>query len=99
MVRGRSSILEFVARVIEQIKNKEWEISHREAGTALALSHPGGPLSGWRFRLVALQVLVEPRHDLDEVARVLAVVELLHQDAIPGVAARRGRAGEDEDEG
>jgi hypothetical protein len=36
-------------------------------------------------------VLVEARHDLDEVARAVAVVELVHQDLVPGVAACRTR--------
>src|ERR1700692_4341070 len=38
------------------------------------------------------QVLVEARHDLDEVARPVAVVELVLEDIVPGVAARAGRA-------
>src|SRR5690606_22186233 len=47
----------------------------------------------------ALQVLVEPRHDLDEVAWHVAVVELRLEDAVPGVAAGAGRARQHEDEG
>src|SRR6516165_1814143 len=34
-----------------------------------------------------LQMLLQPRHQLDEVARAEAVVELMHEDALPGVAA------------
>src|SRR4051812_13848395 len=52
-----------------------------------------------RLRLVPFQVLVQPRHDLDEVARVLAVVELLRENAVPGVAAGAGGAWQTEDEG
>src|SRR5947207_2008687 len=32
-------------------------------------------------------MLVEPRHDLDEIARAVAVIELVHEDLVPGVAA------------
>ena len=44
----------------------------------------------------ALQVLLQPRHQLDEIARPKPVVELVHEDAFPGVAAgaRRARQGE-----
>src|SRR5262245_47061659 len=44
-------------------------------------------------------VLLQARHDLDEVAGAVAVVELVHQDAVPGVAAGAGRARQAEDIG
>ena len=47
----------------------------------------------------AFQVLVEARHDLDEVARPIAIVELVDEDVVPAVAARAGRAGQGEDIG
>ena len=47
----------------------------------------------------ALQMLVEPRHDLHEIARHMPVVELWLQYAVPGVLAGAGRAGQREDEG
>ena len=37
-------------------------------------------------------MLVEPRHDLDEIAGPVAVIELVHQDLVPGVPAGAGRA-------
>src|SRR5688572_1997745 len=46
-----------------------------------------------RFRLAALQVLIQPRHDLHEVARPVPVIELIFQDLIPGIAAGTGRTG------
>src|SRR5262249_52702270 len=42
--------------------------------------------------LASAQVIVKPRHDLDEIAGPVAVVELMHQDLVPGVAAGTGRA-------
>src|SRR3954466_8250702 len=44
------------------------------------------------------QMLVQPRHDLHEIARPGAVIELLRQNAVPAVAAgaRRSRQTEDE---
>src|SRR4029079_17449238 len=44
-------------------------------------------------------MLVEPRHDLDEVAGLRAIVELGPKDAVPAVAAGTWRAGQAEDEG
>ncbi len=44
-------------------------------------------------------MLVEAGHDLDEVAGAVAVVELVQQDAVPGVLAGAGRAGDAEDVG
>ena len=32
-------------------------------------------------------MLVKPRHDLDEIAGPVTVVELMHQDLVPGVTA------------
>src|SRR5579863_8871857 len=48
------------------------------------------------LRLGAPQMLVEPRHDLDEISRPIAIVELMHQDFVPGVPAgsRRPRKAE-----
>src|SRR5207302_6493427 len=43
-----------------------------------------------------LQVLLEARHQLDEIARAEAVVELVDEDPLPGVAAGAGRAGQRE---
>src|SRR5258708_39495067 len=37
--------------------------------------------------LGAAQMLIEPRHDLDEIARPVTIVELVHQDVVPGIAA------------
>src|SRR5262245_22568582 len=50
-----------------------------------------GPL----LRAAALHprhVLQEPRHELDEVAWAETVVELMHEDVIPGVATGAGRS-------
>src|SRR6478672_3896107 len=44
-------------------------------------------------------MLVEPRHDLDEIAGPRAVIELRAQNAVPAVAAGAGRTGQAEDEG
>src|SRR5918911_5286949 len=43
-------------------------------------------------------MLVEPRHDLDEVAGSVPVIELELQDAVPGVAAGARAAGQHENE-
>src|SRR5580704_17143732 len=51
------------------------------------------------LRLRPAQVLVEPRHDLDEVARPVAIIELVQQDLVPGVLAGAGRARQTEDVG
>src|SRR5579885_2783134 len=42
------------------------------------------------------EVLLEARHQLDEVARAVAIVELMDENALPAVAARTGRAGQGE---
>src|SRR5580693_4516227 len=44
-------------------------------------------------------MLVQPRHDLDEIAGPRAVIELARQNAVPAVAAGAGRTGQAEDEG
>src|SRR6476659_4142140 len=44
-------------------------------------------------------MLVQPRHDLDEIAGPRAVIELRRQNAVPAVAAGTGRARQAEDEG
>src|SRR5262245_6568743 len=49
--------------------------------------------------LAAAQVLVEARHDLDEIAGTVAVAELVHQDLVPGIAAGARRARQAEDVG
>src|SRR3984893_10732486 len=60
-------------------------------------------MTGWLYRRAArlrpAQVLVEPRHDLDEIARPVAVIELVHQNLVPGVLAGAGRARQAEDIG
>src|ERR1700733_11453406 len=43
--------------------------------------------------------LLQPRHQLDEIARAEAVVELVDEDAVPGVAAGAGRARQREEIG
>src|SRR5262249_12627690 len=54
---------------------------------------------GRALGLGTAQVLVEPWHDLDEVARPVTVVELMHQDLVPGVLAGAGRTRQAEDIG
>jgi NAD(P)-dependent dehydrogenase (short-subunit alcohol dehydrogenase family) len=49
------------------------------------------------LRLRAAQVLIQPRHDLDEVARPVAVIELVREDAVPAILAGAGRARQAED--
>ena len=49
--------------------------------------------------LSAPPMLLQPRHDLDEVAGPVAVVELPLEDVVPGVAAGAGRARQAEDVG
>ena len=66
---------------------------------ALTASVVPSGLSGRALGLGPAQVLVEPRHQLDEVAGPVAVIELVHQDFVPGVAAGAGRARQAEDEG
>src|SRR5262245_28713308 len=44
-------------------------------------------------------MLVKPRHEFDEVARPVTIVELVHQDLVPGVTARAGRARQTENVG
>ena len=43
-------------------------------------------------------MLLQPRHDLDEIARPVARIELLLQNAVPAVLHRAGRAGQGEEE-
>src|SRR5258708_2581998 len=45
------------------------------------------------------QMLLEARHEFDEVAGPVAIVELVHEDAVPGVAAGARRAGQREEIG
>src|SRR6202035_769450 len=42
-------------------------------------------------------MLVEPRHDLDEIARAVTIIELVHQNLVPGILAGAGRARQAED--
>ena len=78
--------------------------AHRAHG--LRLVRAIDDATGWRTlvlrrpesltaRLALLQMLGEPRHQLDEVARPVPDVELVDQDVVPGVACRRwaSRAG------
>src|SRR5690348_16780563 len=48
------------------------------------------------LRLLAAQMLVEPRQYLDEIARTVAVIELVHQDVVPRILAGAGGAGQAE---
>src|SRR3954453_6577896 len=59
----------------------------------------GGRLHRRALRLWPAQMLVQPRHDLDEIAGARAVVELGFEDAVPAVAAGAGRTWEAEDVG
>src|SRR5260370_9945892 len=47
----------------------------------------------------AFEMFLQPRHQLDEIARTKAVVELVDEDAFPDVAAGPRRAGESEEIG
>src|ERR1700720_4337164 len=51
----------------------------------------------FRLRSCSCQVFLQARHQLDEIARAEAVVELVDEDALPGVAtgARRARQREE----
>src|SRR5258708_4355808 len=51
------------------------------------------------LRLRPPQMLVQPRHDLDEIAGPRAVVELGGEDAVPAVTASARRTRQTEDEG
>src|SRR3989475_5273998 len=51
------------------------------------------------FGFGAAQMLVETRHDLDEIAGTVTVVELVQKDLVPRVAAGAGRARQAEDVG
>ncbi len=44
-------------------------------------------------------MLVEPRHQLDEIARLVAIIELIDEDVVPGVLARARRPRQAEDIG
>ena len=39
-------------------------------------------------------MLIETRHDLDEVARLVAIIELMHQNFVPGILTSARRAGQ-----
>src|SRR5260370_40293261 len=51
------------------------------------------------IRLAGVQMLLEPRHEFDEVAGAKTVVELVHENAVPGIAAGARRAGQGEARG
>src|SRR5258708_17697014 len=51
------------------------------------------------LRLGAAQMLIEPRHDLDEIAWPVTIIELVHQNVVPGVAAGARRARQAKDVG
>src|ERR1700761_6887842 len=46
-----------------------------------------------------LQMFLQPRHELNEVAGTMPVVELVLDDVVPAVAARARRAGQGEEIG
>ena len=50
-------------------------------------------------RRSGLEVFLEPRHQLDEIARPVADVELVDQDFVPSVLAGAGRARQREEVG
>src|SRR5262249_48790327 len=63
------------------------------AGDARLRDDAGARLRVLRRRAFCLrtaQVLVKPRHDLDEIAGPVAVVELMHEDVVPGILAGAG---------
>src|SRR6266700_6147401 len=64
-----------------------------------SMPYPMPYLGARPLRLRPPQMLVEPRHDLDEVAGARAVIELGGEDAVPGVAAGARRSRQAEDEG
>ena len=78
-------------------------------GRGRAPGRPDGPASaGFRSsslrpadrpRLLPPPVLLQPRHDLHEIAGLVPVVELRRQDAVPGVPAGPGRARQREEIG
>ena len=45
------------------------------------------------------QMLLQPRHQLDEIAGLVAAVQLEFQDAVPGILAGAGGAGHGENIG
>src|SRR5260370_17563539 len=57
------------------------------------------PLNRRALRLRPPQMLVQPRHDLDEIAGPRAVIELCGEDAVPAVTAGAWRTRQAEDEG
>src|SRR5262249_57191432 len=62
-------------------------------------THEDAALDGRALGFGAAQMLVEARHDLDEIAGTVAIVELVQEDLVPGVAAGAGRARPAEDGG
>src|SRR5438128_451603 len=61
-----------------------------------ALPIAASPRSGGFDPPLPLQVLLQARHQLDEIARAEAVVELMDEDPLPSVAAGAGRTGQRE---
>src|SRR5271167_2784323 len=65
--------------------------SDDSTGTASMRSNSFIAGTRWAGSL-ALQVLLQSRHQLNEIARAEAIVELVHEDFFPGVAAGAGRS-------
>src|SRR5580658_10050818 len=79
-------------RSISHPKSRYW-IPFRRAGRRGRLRHLSVPTPG------LTQMLLQPRHQLDQIARPKPVVQLVPQNILPGVAAGAGRAGEGEEIG
>src|ERR1700722_5403348 len=71
----------------------------KPASGAHRAAHPGycPPLYGCAFGFGAAQVLIEPGHDLDEIAGAIPVIKLMHEDSVPRVLACAGGARQAED--
>ncbi len=50
-------------------------------------SRVGSDLHRCALSFGATQMLVEARHDLNEIAGAIAVIKLVHQNLVPGIAA------------
>jgi hypothetical protein len=79
-------------------RRRDWPQPRRHEERARGFC-TGVPSDGCALGLGPAQVLVEPRHDLNEIAGAIPVVELMHQDLVPGVLAGAGGAGQAEDVG
>src|SRR5688500_13642792 len=67
--------------------------------TSASLPSTTCPGRRWERAQLLLEMLVQPRHQLDQVAGAQAVVELELQDLLPAVAGGAGRAGQGEEIG